>query len=155
MGGKEKTLQQAMEGYKQEAAAVKVATLSWDRDLVFVGETRRGYEIEFDAAMEWGCMPMESLMLSLAGCMGIDVMSMLKKMRTEVSSFRIEVRGERNPAPPQYFKAITMTLAIAGKGLTQKLVDRAVALSRGKYCSVYHSLRQDLRVAIVCQIDEG
>jgi putative redox protein len=155
VGDKERTLRQAMEGYKQGGAAVNVATLSWDRDLVFVGETRRGYEIEFDAAMEWGCMPMESLMLSLAGCMGIDVMSMLKKMRVEVSSFRIEVGGERNPIPPQYFKAITMTLAIAGKGLTQKLADRAVALSREKYCSVYHSLRQDLQVAIDCRVTEG
>jgi putative redox protein len=128
--------------------------LHWDRELIFTGRTMRGYEIEFDARVEWGCMPTESLLLSLAGCMAIDTVSFLQKMRTEIKDFKIDIIGERNPTPPQYYKRIEMILTISGKNLDEKKVKKAVSLSHEKYCSVYHSLRKDLEVKVDYVLNE-
>ena len=148
MSEEEKDLQEGLEGYKQKVSTENKATLTWDKDLIFVGRTQRGYEIDFDAKVEWGCMPTESLMLSLAGCMGIDAMFFLKKMRADVESFKIDVTGERNPVPPQFYTAIHMHISIAGKGITSKKMDRVISLSQEKYCSVYHSLRPDMKITV-------
>lgn len=138
----------SLTGYKEKVAPVMKARLFWEKDLVFKGMTSTGYEIDFDAKVEWGCMPTESLLLSLAGCMAIDTVSFLRKMRVNIKNFRIETTAERNPAPPQYFKKINMTLHIEGSELDEKKVKKAVALSHEKYCSVYHSLRKDLVVKV-------
>lgn len=139
-------LKESLKGYKEKISPVTKATLSWERDLIFLGRTQRGYEIEFDAEIQWGCAPTESLLLSLAGCMSIDVVSFLRKMRAKLTSFKIEIIGERNPTPPQYYKAIEMILHISGENITPKQIEKAIALSQEKYCSVYHSLRKDLKV---------
>ena len=141
-------LKESLTGYKEKVAPITKGTLTWDKELIFVGRTQRGYEIEFDAEIQWGCAPTESLLLSLAACMGIDAVSFLQKMRANLASFKIDITGERNPTPPQYYKAIEMVLHIAGEGITRKQVERAVALSQEKYCSVYHSLRKDLKVSV-------
>jgi len=141
-------LKESLTGYKEKVAPITKGTLTWDKELIFVGRTQRGYEIEFDAEIQWGCAPTESLLLSLAACMGIDVVSFLQKMRANLKSFKLDITGERNPTPPQYYKAIEMVLHISGEHITQKQVERAVALSQEKYCSVYHSLRKDLKVSV-------
>ena len=97
---------------------------------------------------------MESLLLSLAGCMAIDMVMILQKMRVQLASFKMDLVGERNPVPPQYYKAIEMVLSIAGKNLDSRKVDRAVALSHAKYCSVYNTLRKDLEVKVRYVLEE-
>jgi putative redox protein len=146
--GDQGELRESLTGYKEKVAPVTKGTLTWDKELIFVGRTQRGYEVEFDAEIQWGCAPTESLLLSLAGCMGIDVVSFLQKMRAKLRSFKIDITGERNPTPPQYYKAIEMVLHISGDYITPKQIERAVALSQEKYCSVYHSLRKDLKVSV-------
>jgi len=69
-------------------------------------------------------------------------------MRLKIASFRIEVAGERNPQPPQYDKAVEMVMHIAGKNVDPAKVDRAVALSRNTYCSVFNFLRPDLTLNV-------
>jgi putative redox protein len=137
------TLESSLADYKEKISTVTKTTLRWDRELIFVGTTPQGYEIEFDAQAQWGCKPTEALLLSLAGCMGIDVM-MLAKMRVQLAGFKMDIVGERNPTPPQYFRSIEVIMHIAGENVDAQKVDRAVALSRDKYCSVYNSLRDDL-----------
>jgi len=141
-------LEGQLEAYKSKAPQAARATLTWDRELVFVGRTSRGYEIEMDAAQQWGCAPTESLLLSLAGCMGIDMLSFLQKMRCGIKTYRMDIAGDRNPTPPQYYTSIEMVIAVTGSGLTPRKIERAIALSQEKYCSVYHSLRKDLRVKV-------
>lgn len=148
MDKEKELLEQELKGYKEKIMPVNKGTLTWERELIFLGRTQRGYEIEFDAHQQWGCSPTEALLLSVAGCMAIDVVTFLQKMRGELSSFKIEIIGERNPTPPQYYKRIEMILHISGKNITEKQVSRAVALSHEKYCSVYHSLRKDLEVKV-------
>ncbi|MBI5142315.1 MAG: OsmC family protein [Nitrospirae bacterium] len=150
----EQELKDGLKDYKQKISPENKATLTWDKDLIFVGRTQRGYEIDFDARVEWGCMPTESLMLSLAGCMGIDAMHFLKKMRARVASFKLDITGTRNPTPPQFYTAMHMKISIAGKNITPAKMDKVIALSQEKYCSVYHSLRKDMKVTVDYTIED-
>ena len=145
----EEQVLEGLEAYKEKINPVTKGTVIWKEDLIFKTRTQVGYdELEFDGKIQWGCAPVESLLLSVGGCMGIDVVSFLKKMRVEIASCKIELEGERNPTPPQYFIAINIKVMASGKGLTEKKMKRAVSLSHEKYCSVYHSLREDLKVNV-------
>ncbi len=145
---KNEGLDESLKGYKEKINPLVKGTLTWDRELIFTGRTGEGYEIEFDAHVQWGCKPTDALLLSLAGCLGIDAVMFLQKMRCELAGFRINITGERNPTPPQYYRKIEMALHIAGKNLDRKKVDRAISLSQEKYCSVYNSLRKDMEVTV-------
>ena len=155
MGTEGEELKESLAGYKEKVAPITKGTLTWERELIFTGRTQRGYEIEFDADIQWGCAPTESLLLSLAACMGIDAVSFLRKMRATLTNFRIEILGERNPTPPQYYKAVEMILHISGEKITPKQIEKAITLSQEKYCSVYHSLRKDLKVTTKYILNEG
>ena len=148
-------LKEELQGYKAKITPTTKATLTWTRDLVFVGTTPQGYELEFDADAQWGCKPTEALLMSLGGCMAIDIVSILKKMRMEISHFRIDIAGERNPDPPQYFRKVEMVLHLAGRNIDARRIDRAIALSREKYCSVYNSLRPDLTLNVRYTLEEA
>lgn len=139
-----KELEESLDEYKAKVSQVNKATLTWDKDLIFVGRTNRGYEVEYDALQQWGCSPTETLLLSVAGCMGIDMVSFLKKMKVELKSYKMEIVGERNPTPPQYYTSMEMIISVTGTGLTAKKLERAISLSHEKYCSVYHTLRKDM-----------
>ncbi len=149
------TLEEELKGYKEKVMTTTKGWIEWDKELIFVGRTQRGYEIDFDAKVEWGCMPTESLLLSLGGCLSIDMVSFLTKMRCEIKKFKVDLEGDRNPTPPQYYKEIRMTVHLWGNNITDKKVQRAISLSQEKYCSVYHSLRKDLKVTVDYQIHEG
>jgi putative redox protein len=141
-------LEESLKGYKEKISPVVKATLSWNRDLIFAGRTNEGYEIEFDAHVQWGCKPTDALLLSIAGCLAIDVLTFLQKMKVEIANFTMDITGERNPTPPQYYKSVELILNIAGKNLDAKKVERAISLSHEKYCSVYNSLRKDMDVKV-------
>lgn len=150
----EDNLKEELQGYKTKISPSTKATLTWSRDLVFAGRTPQGYELDFDAEAQWGCKPTEALLLSLGGCMAIDIVSILKKMRMEIHGFRIDLAGERNPDPPQYFRTVEMVFHLAGRNLDPRRIDRAIALSRQTYCSVYNSLRPDLDLKIRYTVDD-
>ena len=155
MSDEEQTnLTESLKGYKEKINPKVKAMLEWDKELIFRGRTQEGYEIDFDAHVQWGCKPTDALLLSLAGCMGIDTVMFLQKMKVELTSFKIDIVGDRNPDPPQYYKAINMVLHIAGKNLNAKKVERAISLSHEKYCSVYFSLRDDLDVKVTYELKE-
>jgi len=142
-----------LKGYKEEILPVNKGRLNLERDLYFIGTTQRGYEVEFDVKYEEGCSPTETLLLSIAGCLSIDVVHILRKMRCEISKYEVEVEGARNLTPPQYYRSVDIMITISGEGITQKKIDRSIALSRDKYCSVYHSLRKDLEVNVKYKIE--
>ena len=141
-------LEASLGGYKERIVPVNKGSVTWDKELIFKGRTQRGEEIDFDAHVQWGCTPTESLLLSVAGCMAIDCVSFLQKMKAVISEFKIDITGERNPTPPQYYKTIEMVIHISGNNITPKKMDRVISLSQEKYCSVYHSLRKDLKVKV-------
>jgi putative redox protein len=155
MPGAEKDLPgESLAGYKEKINPVTKATLRWDKELIFVGSTEPGYDIEFDANAQWGCKPTEALLLSLAACMGIDIVMILKKMRVQLTSLKMDLVGERNPSPPQYYRAVEIVLYLGGKNLDPSKVDRAISLSKTTYCSVYNSLRMDLELRVRYELEE-
>ncbi len=150
---KNQNIESALKQYKKEILPVNKARVTLERDLYFIGATQRGYEVEFDVRYEEGCSPTETLLLSIAGCLSIDVVHILRKMRCKVSKYEISAEGTRKPTPPQYYESVDMTIHISGEGITPKKIDRAIALSRDKYCSVYHSLREDIEVNVKYEIE--
>jgi putative redox protein len=144
---------EALDDYKSEVEEGMTASLEWQQDLFFTATTLRGYDLDFDANIQMGCMPLEGVLMSLAGCMAIDVAAILKKMRCEIEAFRMEIEGERNRTPPQRLRGVKLILHIKGAGVTEDKVARAVKLSEETYCSVRHSLREDISVETEFRIE--
>jgi len=142
-----------VEGYKEHVEADMEARLEWEQDLYFTATTQRGYDMEFDAKIQMGCMPLEGLLLSLAGCMAIDVVSILQKMRCPLSSMSMKIHGKRSEAPPQRLRSVVLELFLKGDDIAEAKVQRAVSLSAEKYCSVRHSLREDIDIQTVYHIE--
>ena len=131
--------------------ADKIVTLRWTGEgLVFRGGARPDTEVTLDSAGKVGPSPTEFLLLSLAGCMGVDVQMILEKSRVPVEALSVEVSGDRAPSEPRRFTAIKLVYEVAGPSDEhQPRLERAVALSRDKYCSVLHSLQPDIELDIV------
>ncbi|MBI5055314.1 MAG: OsmC family protein [Nitrospirae bacterium] len=146
-------LEDSLQGYKKKILEINKGSLEWDKDLIFKVRTQMGYEIDYDANLQWGCSPTETLLTSLAGCMAIDVFYFLKKMKADITDFRINFSGVRKTDPPQYYKSILLSINVSGNGLTPKKMDRAVSLSHSKYCSVYNALRKDIEVKVDYKIN--
>ena len=149
---KNQNAEPALDDYKTQILPVNKARLTLERDLYFLGMTQRGYEVEYDVKYEEGCSPTETLLLSVAGCLSIDIVHMLRKMRCDVTQYEMEAEGARNLTPPQSYKSIDLKFTVSGEGITTKKIDRAIALSLDKYCSVYHSLRKDIKVNVTYEI---
>lgn len=147
-------LDESLTGYKEKVPPVNKGTLTWEKELIFHGRTQRGEEVDYDAEFQWGCSPTETLLMSVAGCLAIDVVSFLQKMRAVVTRFKIDYSGERNLTPPQYYKSMELLIHVSGENITPKKLDRAISLSQEKYCSVYHSLRKDIKVTVKYIINE-
>ena len=117
----------------------------WLEDSRFRVQSSLGVETVFDGDRETGLSPMENLLGSLATCMGIDVVMILQKMRTDLRGLRINITGERNPQPPKFYRKVDFAFTVTGN-IPQEKVERAISLSFDKYCSVFHTLRKDLVV---------
>jgi putative redox protein len=92
---------------------------------------------------------MEALLLSVAGCMGIDVLMILEKGRVPVDELVVEVGGERAEGQPRRFTSLRLDYRIRGPDEgDEDRIQRAIDLSRDTYCSVLHTLRPDLELEI-------
>jgi len=123
-------------------------TINWNDKMAFSSETASGHQIKMDAALEiggenTGPRPTELLLNAVAGCTGIDIISILKKMRLEPSSFKMEVHGDRADEHPKRFTDIHIHYSLEGE-LPEDKVIRAIQLSKDKYCSVSHSLSANI-----------
>lgn len=126
-------------------------TINWKEKMAFAGVTPSGHEFTMDAAPEVGGdnsgpRPTELLLQAVAGCTGIDIISILKKMRLEPSAFQMDVKGERAEDHPKRFTTINIHYALDGE-LPEEKVIRAIQLSKDKYCSVSHSLSSEITVS--------
>ena len=125
-------------------AEAKRVSLSWRHDLVFESGAAHEAPLILDGGASAGHSPMEALLLALAGCTGADVVSILQKKRAVLRAFRVEVVGERRDEHPKRYTAITLTYRIAASALSEDQARHAIELSLSKYCSVTHSLAQDI-----------
>ena len=127
-----------------------VLELIWERDLVFSGRSG-DVKLTMDSSSVVGPSPMQAVAFGLAGCMGMDVAHILNKGRHDLQALRVDLRGERAPEEPRRFTAITLSFTVTGD-IPREAVERAVELSREKYCSVWHSLRQDITLTVTSSI---
>ena len=116
------------------------ATVDLLDGMAFRATSGTGHVVVMDAAPEVGggdagARPMEMLLLGLGGCTGMDVISMLRKMRQDVSSYQIRLCGQRATEHPKIFTAITVEHVVRGRALSLEAVKRAVELSATRYCS--------------------
>ena len=123
--------------------------LRWTEGLTFTGGANGGPQITTSSGGGEGPSPTQLLLLSLAGCMGVDVVDILNKSRVPVEAMRVRVEGARAPEAPRRFTSIRLTYHLSGPSdADQAKLERAVQLSRDKYCSVLHTLRPDLELDI-------
>ena len=119
-----------------------IADLTWTRDLTFSATIGRA-SLVIDSAGVAGPSPVEALAAALAGCMATDLVHILTRGRHRPRAVRAHFVGHRADADPHRFLRIELRFAIDGD-VPADAIDRALALSRGKYCSVWHSMRQDI-----------
>jgi len=126
-----------------------MVSVVWKEGLVFEASPPTGVKFTFDAHPEsgghgHGPTPVEGLLGAVAACSAMDVILILQKKKQAVHSYRIEVEGERVPPGtyPRPFLSLHITHILSGDNLEPSAVQRAVALSDEKYCSVIATLRQ-------------
>jgi len=119
-----------------------VAELVWSGDLRFDATSGTG-AVVVDGDSKAGLSPTQHAAIGLAGCMAADVADIIRKGRHPLEALRVTFTGTRAEQPPRRFTAITINFDLTGAVPTEA-VERAIALSREKYCSVWHSFRQDI-----------
>jgi putative redox protein len=123
------------------------ATVRWVNDAMFVGESGSGHSVVMDGPQDnggrnLGIRPMEMLLIGTGGCSSFDVVSILRKSRQDISDCVAELTATRAESVPAVFESIHMHFTVSGKDLSEKQVERAVALSAEKYCSASIMLGQ-------------
>ncbi len=130
-----------------------VLELVWEHDLVFSGKSG-DVRLTLDSASQAGPSPMQALAFGLAGCMAMDVVHVIRKGRHPLRGLRADLKGARAPEEPRRFTSFDLHYTVTG-AVPSPVVQRAIDLSREKYCSVWHSLRQDIEFRVTFTIDEG
>ncbi|MER3543869.1 MAG: osmotically inducible protein OsmC [Chloroflexota bacterium] len=138
---------------KGEAAVV------WRGGMQFEGIAPSGHRLMLDSAPEVGgadagLRPMELVLLALAGCTAMDVISILRKKRQDVTGFEVRVRSERAQEHPKVYTHIALEYIVRGRNISPEAVARAITLSKEKYCSVHAMLRSSVPIAYGFRIEE-
>jgi putative redox protein len=130
-----------------------IVELVWEHDLVLSGRAG-GVGMTLDSASAAGPSPMQTLAFALAGCMAMDVVHVVKKGRYNLRGLRADLSGTRAPTEPKRFTAISLHFMVTGDVPGEK-VARAIELSREKYCSVWHSMREDIELDVTYTVTPG
>ena len=115
------------------------ATINLDHGMTFHGSANSGYTLRMDSGPsvggdDSGFRPMELLLIGLGGCTAMDVLSILRKKRQDVTGFDVNVDARQAKDHPHVFTQITVNYIIRGRGINSKAVERAIQLSETKYC---------------------
>ncbi len=135
------------------------AKVTWQGNMGFVGVANSGHEIYLDAGEgvgghDAGARPLELMALSLAGCTAMDVISIMRKKRQEVTHFEVQVHADRAPDHPKVFTAIHINYVLHGKNIDPKAVERSMELSEKRYCPAQAMLSQVAPTTLSYEIHE-
>lgn len=135
------------------------ATINWKQGMTFVGSADSGHSIQMDAGASVGggnngVRPMEMIALGLAGCTGMDVISIMQKKRQLVTKFDVQVHADRSADHPKVFTRAVITYVFVGKSIEEEAVLRSIELSVTKYCPVYAMLEQAFPIDMLYEIYE-
>lgn len=129
------------------------------KNMTFIGKSSTGHSIVMDTGEKSGGnqsapTPMEMVLLGLGGCTGMDVISILRKMKQDIKSFRIEIRKKNADEHPKVYTEINMKYIFSGSRLDEKKIARAINLSQDKYCSVSAMLGKTADISHTFEIEE-
>ena len=127
------------------------STLTWQGDLRFRAVTGNN-QIIFDSESGAGPSPPQAVAMALAGCMAIDLADIVIKGRHPLKALVARITGERAPDPPRRFTHFALHFVVTGN-VPAQAIERAIQLSRDKYCSVWHSLRDDIQLDTTFEVD--
>lgn len=133
--------------------------VTWQENMHFTGTANTGFEIQLDAKEEVGgtgkgFIPMELMALSMAGCTAMDVISILRKKRQEVTGFEVHVDAPRAEEHPKVFTSATILYVVTGHGVEEDAVRRAIELTAERYCPAQAMLGQVLPIELRYRILE-
>ena len=136
------------------------ARVKWLEQVSFVAESGSGHAVVVDGAPDaggrnLGMRPMEMVLAGAAACTAFDVVWILKRARQPVSDCIVDAKAERAPVEPKVFTRIHLEYAIAGRGLDPRQVERAVKLSKEKYCSATIMLGHTAEITYGVRIIDG
>jgi len=138
-----------------------IARVKWAGKRQFVGTDGMGHSVVMDARPEYkgegsGIRPLELVMHGLAGCTGMDVISVLEKKRQDVRGIEITVRGvQREDEFPKIYTSLEVEYVVTGFGVSPEAVARAIELSEHKYCSVGGMLGEQVRLTTSYRVVEA
>ena len=130
-----------------------VVELIWEHELVLSGRSG-DVKLTVDSAGAEGPSPMQALGFAVAACMAMDLVHILKKGRHDLRGLKADLIGQRAQEEPRRFTSIELKYTITGN-VPEDQVVRAIQLSRDKYCSVWHSMRQDIDLRVSHVISSG
>ena len=133
------------------------AVIELTDDELFSGRTSSGHVVVIDTDRERNSAPspIELLLVALGSCTGVDVVSILKKKREDVTAYRVEVRGQRRADHPRSYKRLKVHHVITGRNVAERSVAQAIELSDQKYCSVAATLRPAAEIVSSYEIIEA
>jgi putative redox protein len=130
-----------------------VVRASWSGEQRFDTSRPDGPVARLDGTGETGQSPPDALLSALATCSGIDVADILAKRRTPAERLSIDVEGDRREEHPRRFTRIRLVFRVDGAGIDAPQVERAIALSLEKYCSVAASLASDIVLETIAVVN--
>ena len=133
------------------------ARVKWTDGYQFVAESKTGHAIVLDSpeGADTAATPMELVLQGLCGCTGMDVISILQKMKKDVRKMEISAEAERSEEHPKVFTRIHLRYKIEGKGIDKESVEKAIRLSEDKYCSVAAMLRKSVTLSYDYEVVES
>ncbi len=136
------------------------ATVVLKDQMTFGGTSGSGHALTMDAddasgGRNKGFRPMELLLVAFGGCTGMDVISILRKKRQDVSGLEMNVKGEKAESFPHVYTNIEIEYVVTGKNIQKEAVERAIELSLTKYCSVGATLAKTGAISHSYRISEG
>jgi putative redox protein len=141
----------------------KKAEVSWiGPGLRLVGQGGQGPAIVIDHVLdkeegrpESGPRPVELILLSLAGCMSMDVISIMRKKRQEFSDFKVNISGDRSQEHPKVYTKVHLEFVVTGEDVDPQAVERSIELSETKYCPASAMLRDSVEITTSYRIEEA
>ena len=133
------------------------AKIVWDKKMAFHASSDSGFRLNLDTVLEQGgdesgFRPLELLLIGLAGCTAMDVISILLKKRQDVTGFEVHAHADRAQEHPKVFTTVTIEYILTGHNIDPAAVDRAVELSEKKYCPAQAMLEKAVRIEHIITI---
>jgi putative redox protein len=128
--------------------------------MTFIAESGSGHAVVVDAAPDvggrnLGARPMELVLMGTGACSAIDVVHILRKARQDVRGCVVDLDSERSPQDPKVFTRIHLRYVVTGRALAAAQVERAIKLSKEKYCSATIMLAKTAEITWDYEVREG